>query len=1555
MKKQFTELIGVFSALVFLILLTPNNLSAQCAAGEAEYTLSVYDNGTSGFPQEKRVVLIPANGDPEVELIGCDEYPTSDPGTYVDFPFCVTVGEDYTLEFQDDWGDGWNLGFIGVDPIWTVSNGPVEVGSGANPTNAAAGDGSTDCAGWDVESTFSFTAAATPTCEVPDIDFDVVENCETNTYDIEGTINSYGVNDAGVPVFLLDVLRETDNPDFELDNIVIPGGLVGQTVDFATDVPFGTTVTLTPAVGFESICNIPVVLTNENICPPPNDECSEALVAECGEEYSGNTENAAELPEALVGTTCGTSINGGGVWYEFTAPFNVIVTANTFGSDYDTKLFAFSSEDCVAFDCIAGNDDSGSLQSQVEFNLVAGESVYFLVSGFFGATGDYTFTVNCEELLCTDPTLAFEAQDLEGNPLGDCQDVGEQYQLAITLSDVPADDPNTDYTVSAGGESEPLAVIDQTVVLGPFDAGNNVTINAVGNQDDNCGVSADVVSEICPPVNDECADALPLACGDNVTGSTTGALRWDEANPDQPFCGTTPPSTFGDGNGGVWYELEIAELSVVDLDLSGSEYDTKIFLYSGTCEELVCIDGDDDGGTGLDSQLEANLEAGTYYVFVTGFGTSDGVYTLNVTCTPILCENPEVVLTTVDAQGNPILEDCLPIEGEFFVELDFTPAEGNATYTASIDGDTETLEGATVNTYGPFTPTTVVDVVITGDDDANCGFTGSATVDACPPPNATCADAIALNCNETIIGTNIGADVIADELSCTTFGDAGPSVWYTLTVENDAEIFLNTCLPGTTFDTDLTVYEGTCEELVCSSDFPNGDGGGWIDGPFGCDQAASSFAAQAGFSATGGVTYYVRVSGYFGTATGAFELQVTCQDVECSPAVTATAVADAEGNPIDGCIDFGSDYFVSVELEGGSGNDFYTASIDGVGSVEIEADGSGILGPVSVGTDAEVLVVGNTNDLCSGSASVASPDVCPPSNDLPCDAIPIVADGSTGSYTSLNATSDEGEPILALLGGSTVWFSVVAPESGRLNVSTCGEGTEFDTTLGLFEVEDCGDYTTYTEVAFNDESPDCDDFGPSILETCVTPGETYFIQVDGFFGASGTFDLTASEEDGAICDCVLPDLGPDVFTFAETFPICTDEGESFGLTFFGPDDIGSQDGMFYTYDWPGNPNPDPIELLVGAGEEVTVPETFDLGVVVAVTVTINEECEEADGSIYPLSGNVVQDEFACEPDCEGTPGGDVGPGSACTTDDDQPGVYDDDCVCQPAPENDNCDGAIEAIVDGDNLQLDNTFASGDPDGTITCGVAGDVAVDNDVWAFFVAPNNAVTLETISGTNGDTQMQVYDACDGAVIGCDDDGGAGFMSLIEFACGELIPGNTYWVQMDGWSAASGTFELSVTSGESCATGATIDGSVDWNSDCGERDATVSVYTAGTATLLNSYAAVVDANGDFSVEISESSGTVDVYVKVDGYLQKVSSGIELIDGANAVDFGAITGGDITGNNEIGIGDYGIFSAAYGSEMGAPAYNPFADLNCDMEIDIADYGPFSASYGTAGDEPAE
>ncbi|MBU1706837.1 hypothetical protein KKB28_02855, partial [bacterium] len=88
----------------------------------------------------------------------------------------------------------------------------------------------------------------------------------------------------------------------------------------------------------------------------------------------------------------------------------------------------------------------------------------------------------------------------------------------------------------------------------------------------------------------------------------------------------------------VVYIYRPAANIVVDIDLSGSDYDTKIWVYEGTCSEAYVIACDDDGGEGVNSKIsDLALNAGTdYFIIIDGYSTGSGAYTMLIS-TPEPC------------------------------------------------------------------------------------------------------------------------------------------------------------------------------------------------------------------------------------------------------------------------------------------------------------------------------------------------------------------------------------------------------------------------------------------------------------------------------------------------------------------------------------------------------------------------------------------------------------------------------------------------------------------------------------------------------------------------------------------------------------------------------------------------------------------------------------------------------------------------------------------------------------------------------------------------------
>jgi hypothetical protein len=75
------------------------------------------------------------------------------------------------------------------------------------------------------------------------------------------------------------------------------------------------------------------------------------------------------------------------VWYAFTAPADMGIEANTFGSDYDTTLTVLTGSRGALHNVTCNDDAADSLQSRVRFNATAGVTYFFMVGSFVDSEG----------------------------------------------------------------------------------------------------------------------------------------------------------------------------------------------------------------------------------------------------------------------------------------------------------------------------------------------------------------------------------------------------------------------------------------------------------------------------------------------------------------------------------------------------------------------------------------------------------------------------------------------------------------------------------------------------------------------------------------------------------------------------------------------------------------------------------------------------------------------------------------------------------------------------------------------------------------------------------------------------------------------------------------------------------------------------------------------------------------------------------------------------------------------------------------------------------------
>ncbi|WP_415776932.1 choice-of-anchor L domain-containing protein, partial [Flavobacterium gelidilacus] len=131
----------------------------------------------------------------------------------------------------------------------------------------------------------------------------------------------------------------------------------------------------------------------QTFCPAPNNLCANAIPVTCGSTFAGTTQGSTSVGASAA--FCGTASNTSpGVWYSF-AGNGDIVTFSLCGSAFNTKIQVLTGS-CGTFTCVAGNDNSCGLQSEIQVTTTPGTLYYIYVFGVNNTTvGTFTLNTTC--------------------------------------------------------------------------------------------------------------------------------------------------------------------------------------------------------------------------------------------------------------------------------------------------------------------------------------------------------------------------------------------------------------------------------------------------------------------------------------------------------------------------------------------------------------------------------------------------------------------------------------------------------------------------------------------------------------------------------------------------------------------------------------------------------------------------------------------------------------------------------------------------------------------------------------------------------------------------------------------------------------------------------------------------------------------------------------------------------------------------------------------------------------------------------------------------------
>lgn len=246
-------------------------------------------------------------------------------------------------------------------------------------------------------------------------------------------------------------------------------------------------------------------------------------------------------------------------------------------------------------------------------------------------------------------------------------------------------------SVASGPWVAPITIVGQTTTGNAKQSSDNgntwVVLNDGGSLTPQ-GLPFEVYGKIVTPVNDSCHQAIAINCGDTISGTTLSATL-DENVTD---CFTTYNTP------GVWYSYT-GNGQWIDLDLcSYADYDTKLFVFTGTCGNYTCVAGNDDycgllSGVGFLSDIGVE-----YYILVGGFGGATGNFELAVNCKdtclmfPVVDLFPtmtDVTVTLTNTGAVTSFDVELVLDGTTFTGIPTHTSLSNPLYIDALTPDTK--------------------------------------------------------------------------------------------------------------------------------------------------------------------------------------------------------------------------------------------------------------------------------------------------------------------------------------------------------------------------------------------------------------------------------------------------------------------------------------------------------------------------------------------------------------------------------------------------------------------------------------------------------------------------------------------------------------------------------------------------------------------------------------------------------------------------------------------------------------------------------------------------
>jgi hypothetical protein len=599
--------------------------------------------------------------------------------------------------------------------------------------------------------------------------------------------------------------------------------------------------------------------------------------------------------------------------YAFVAPGtgDVTVTLSGLGADLDLFVLVDADGECDPDNCEDLSTNGGSADDTVTFAATEGETYYFVVDGFAGATSEFDIDIGCDFPVRCEPAREVSCGDSDTwgtNRAGHTDRIvryscspwtesGPEYAYSFTAPatgsatvSLTGMEAGVDLDIfvldAAEGDCDPTTCIAHGERTATFDVeeGHEYHLVVDGYFGDEGNFTLNVNCEL----DGRCSPSDNLVCGETVTWNNEGAgssdmintygwagvgaapacISWTESGPEYAYSFIAPvPGS---------YSVEISGMEAgEDLDIYVLEGDER---YCDPTTTVAC------GNT----VATWTASAGTlYYIVVDGYGGDVSDYDLTISCPAldvcvpgreIACgASISAATTDEDASDNVDIYSC-SAWSETGPEMAYTfspriTSDVTATLL-SLDEDQDldlfvltdaggVCEPEECLTYGRIDDTTTFRAV--------AGETYYVVVDGYRGAAAEfeleldcafgCEPRLELECDSMELGNNsdAGSTDRIDSYSCVGWAETGPEYAYSFTAPDNGVITVS--ISDMTADLDIFVITeeaGECDPGTCLAYGEN----------------------EVTFGAEEGQTYFIVVDGYR-DAVDDYIIELTCGAPAC--------------------------------------------------------------------------------------------------------------------------------------------------------------------------------------------------------------------------------------------------------------------------------------------------------------------------------------------------------------------------------------------------------------------------------------------------------------------------------------------------------------------------------------------------------------------------------------------------------------------------------------------------------------------------------------------------